>query len=76
VVAMLRPVRFALDDALDVWRIAGTLAALLFQHAPGQERRAYERFLQTVDGDLGIRNRALVDEPLEVFCAVSCTSAV
>ena len=40
----VRPVRFALADALDLWRVQGidlaaALAALLFQHAPGQEQR-------------------------------------
>src|SRR6516164_7626035 len=47
----VRPVRFALADALDLWRVQGidlaaALAALLFQHAPGQEQRPYERFPQ------------------------------
>jgi hypothetical protein len=48
---LVRPVRFALADALDLWRVQGidlaaALAALLFQHAPGQEQRRYECFLQ------------------------------
>jgi hypothetical protein len=46
---LVRPVRFDLADALDLWRVQGidlaaTLAALLFQHAPGQEQRRYECF--------------------------------
>jgi len=37
----------ALADALDLWRVlAATLAALLLQHAPGQEQRPYECFPQ------------------------------
>src|SRR6516162_8585178 len=48
---LVRPVRFALADALDLWRVQGidlatALAALLFQHAPGQEQRPYECFPQ------------------------------
>jgi hypothetical protein len=48
---LVKPVRFALADALDLWRVQGidlatALAALLFQHAPGQEQRPYERFPQ------------------------------
>jgi hypothetical protein len=44
---LVRPVRFALADALDLWRVqridlAAALAALLFQHAPGQEQGSYE----------------------------------
>ena len=44
-------VRPALTDALDLWRVQGidlaaALTALLFQHAPGQEQRRYECFLQ------------------------------
>jgi hypothetical protein len=40
----VRPVRFAFADALDLWGVQGidlvaALAALLFQHAPGQEQR-------------------------------------
>src|SRR5215471_19119592 len=40
----IRPMCFALADALDLWRVQGidlaaALAALLFQHAPGQEQR-------------------------------------
>ena len=47
----IRPMRFALADALDLWRVQGidlatALVALLFQHAPGQEQRPYERFPQ------------------------------
>ena len=47
----VRPVRFALADALDLWRVQGidfaaALAALLLQHAPGQEQRPYERHLK------------------------------
>jgi hypothetical protein len=43
---LVRLVRFALADALDLWRVQGidlaaALAALLFQHAPGQEQRPY-----------------------------------
>jgi acetylornithine deacetylase/succinyl-diaminopimelate desuccinylase-like protein len=43
----VRLVRFALADALDLWRVQGidlaaALAALLLQHAPGQEQRLYE----------------------------------
>jgi len=46
---LVRPVRFALADALDLWRVQGidlaaALAALPFQHAPGQEQRPYECF--------------------------------
>jgi hypothetical protein len=49
-------VRFALADALDLWRVQGidlaaALAALLFQHAPGQEQRRYECFLQIFISD-------------------------
>jgi hypothetical protein len=38
---LVRPVRFALADALDLWHVHGidlaaALAALLFQHAPGR----------------------------------------
>ena len=48
---LVRPVRFALADALDLWRVQGidlaaALAALLFQHARSQESRRYEGFLQ------------------------------
>src|SRR5262244_721852 len=48
---LVRPVRFALADALDLWRVQGidlatALVALLFQHAPGQEQRPYERLPQ------------------------------
>src|SRR5262245_22363884 len=48
---LVRPVRFALADALDLWRVQGiylaaALAALLFQHAPGQEQGPYQCFLQ------------------------------
>src|SRR5262249_2198420 len=47
----VRPVRFALADALDLWGVQGidlaaALAALLLQHAPGQEQGPYERFPQ------------------------------
>src|SRR5215475_9893121 len=40
---LVRPVCFALADALDLWRVQGidlaaALAALLFQHAPVQEQ--------------------------------------
>jgi hypothetical protein len=57
-----RPVRFALADALDLWRVQGidlaaALAALLFQHAPGQEQRPYECFPQIFIPD---------DSPLDV----------
>src|SRR5215475_10201688 len=59
---LVRPVRFALADALDLWRVQGidlatALAALLFQHAPGQEQRPYERFPQIFIPD---------DAPLDV----------
>ena len=59
---LVRPVRFALADALDLWRVQGidlaaALAALLFQHAPGQEQRPYECFLQIFIPD---------DSPLDV----------
>jgi hypothetical protein len=45
-------VLFGLADALDLWRVQGidlaaALAALLLQHAPGQEQRPFERFPQT-----------------------------
>ena len=58
----VRPVRFALADALDLWRVQGidlatALAALLFQHAPGQEQRPYERLPQLFIPD---------DAPLDV----------
>ena len=58
----VRLVRFALADALDVWRVQGidlaaALAALLLQHAPGQEQRPYERFPQIFIPD---------DAPLDV----------
>jgi len=58
----VRPVRFALADALDLWRVqridlAAALAALLLQHAPGQEQRPYERFPQIFIPD---------DAPLDV----------
>jgi hypothetical protein len=48
---LVRPVYFALADALDLWRVQGidlaaALAALLFQHAPGQEQGPYECFPQ------------------------------
>ena len=44
---LVRPMCFVLADALDLWRVQGidlvaALAALLFQHAPGQEQRPYE----------------------------------
>src|SRR5262249_42078543 len=47
----VRPVRFALADALELWGVQGidlaaALAALLLQHAPGQEQGPYERFPQ------------------------------
>ena len=47
----VRPVRLALADALDLWRVQGidlaaALAALLLQHALGQEQRPHERFPQ------------------------------
>ena len=50
--------RFALADALDRWRVQGidlaaALAALLLQHAPGQEQRPYERFPQIFIPDDG-----------------------
>ena len=45
--SLLWPVCFALADAFDLWRVQGidfaaALAAILFQHAPGQEQRPYE----------------------------------
>jgi hypothetical protein len=48
---LVRPVRLALTDALHLRGVQGidlaaALAALLFQHAPGQEQRPYERFPQ------------------------------
>src|SRR5262249_17984785 len=54
--------RFALADTLDLWRVQGielatALAALLLQHAPGQEQRPYERFPQPFIPD---------DAPLDV----------
>src|SRR3984893_7708268 len=50
---LVGPVCLALADALDLWRVQGidlatALAALLFQHAPGQEQRPYERFPQNL----------------------------
>ena len=47
----VRPVRFALADALDLWGVQGidlaaALAALLLQNASGQEQGPYERFPQ------------------------------
>ena len=47
----VRPVRFALADALDLWGVQGidlaaALATLLLQHAPSQEQGPYERFPQ------------------------------
>jgi len=41
--SLLWPVCFALADAFDLWRVQGidfaaALAAILFQHAPGQQR--------------------------------------
>jgi len=58
----VRPVRFALADALDLRRVQGidlaaALAALLLQHAPGQEQRPHERFPQIFIPD---------DAPLDV----------
>src|SRR6516164_8421779 len=49
-------------DALDLWRVQGidfaaALAALLLQHAPGQEQRPYERLPQLFIPD---------DAPLDV----------
>ena len=48
---LVGPVRLAFADALDLWRVQGidlaaVLAALLLQHAPGQEQRPYECFPQ------------------------------
>jgi hypothetical protein len=59
---LVRPVRFALADALDLWHVQGidlaaALAALRFQHAPGQEQRPYECFSQIFITD---------DSPLDV----------
>src|SRR5262249_51010897 len=58
----VRPVRFALADALDLWGVQGidlaaALAALLLLHAPGQEQGRYERFPQIFIPD---------DAPLDV----------
>ena len=54
--------RLALADALDLRRVQGidlaaALAALLFQHAPGQEQRSHERHPQNLIPD---------DVPLDV----------
>ena len=59
---LVRPVRLALADALHLRRVQGidlaaALAALLLQHAPGQEQRPYERFPQIFIPD---------DAPLDV----------
>src|SRR5262249_40515232 len=59
---LVRPVRLALADALPLRRVQGidlaaALAALLLQHAPGQEQRPYERFPQIFIPD---------DAPLDV----------
>jgi hypothetical protein len=59
---LVGPVRLALADALDLWRVQGidlatALAALLLQHALGQEQRPYECFPQIFISD---------DSPLDV----------
>ena len=59
---LVRPVHFALADARDLWGVQGidlaaALAALLLQHAPGQEQRPYERLPQLFIPD---------DAPLDV----------
>src|SRR5260221_4986510 len=59
---LVGPVRLALADALDLRRVQGidlaaALAALLFQHAPGQEQRSHERLPQNLIPD---------DVPLDV----------
>src|SRR5262252_8416090 len=59
---LIRLVRLALADALHLRRVQGidlaaALAALLLQHAPGQEQRPYERFPQIFIPD---------DAPLDV----------
>jgi hypothetical protein len=45
---LVRPVRLALADALDLWRVQGLdlASALLLQHAPGQIQRPHERLPQ------------------------------
>ena len=59
---LVGPVCLALADALDLGRVQGidlatALAALLFQHAPGEIQRSHERLLQTFVPD---------DVPLDV----------
>src|SRR5207247_8005416 len=49
---LVRPMRLALADALDLWRVQGidlatALAPVLFQHPSGQEQRPHERLPQT-----------------------------
>src|SRR5947209_6710922 len=53
---LVGPVRLALADALDLWRVQGidlaaALAALLLQHAPGEIQRPHERFPQIFISD-------------------------
>ena len=55
---LIRLVRLALADALHLRRVQGidlaaALAALLLQHAPGQEQLPYERFPQIFIPDDG-----------------------
>ena len=56
----VRPVRFALADALDLWGVQGidlaaALAALLLQNASGQEQEA----VRTLPADLHSRRCAV-----------------